>query len=468
MDDPQDKYPQDKYPQFPPGFLFGTASSAFQIEGGCAADGKGPSIWDTFARTPGKIRTGENADTACDTYADPETDLAIMSELGLDAYRFSVAWSRVLPEGRGAVNPKGLDYYDRLVDALLARNLTPFLTLYHWDMPQALQDRCGGFAGRECAGLFADYAEIVARALGDRVRHWITLNEPWEHATLGHLLGAHAPGRRNPWAAFRAAHHQLLGHGLAVERIRAAAPGAQVGITLSLTPIIPATERPQDVRAARIADQFFNDFYLDGVFKGTYPEPLWSRIRLVRPRVLPGDMQVISRPIDFLGVNYYSREIARAAWYVPCLGAWVDEAATGGREAVIGGRPYTASGREVYPPAMYDLLMRVKNEYGNPLTYITENGAAFTDVIADGCVHDPRRVAFLDGYMAEAARALRDGLNLKGYFIWSLVDNFEWNVGYSARFGLVYVDHASQRRTIKDSGLWLKALIAHQKARKQP
>jgi beta-glucosidase len=329
-------------------------------------------------------------------------------------------------------------------------------------MPQALQDECGGFAGRDCAMYFADYAEVVASALGDRVQHWITLNEPWEHATLGHLLGTHAPGRHNPWATFRAAHHQLLGHGLAVERIRAAAPGAQVGITLSLTPILPQTDKPADVRAAHVAHQFFNDFYLDAVLKGAYPELLWRKMGLARPPVAPGDLQIISRPTDFLGVNYYSREFARSAWYVPFLGAWVDEVATGGIEGAHSGREYTATGREIYPTGLYDLLMKLKKDYGNPTLYITENGAAFADRLEDGCVHDRPRIAFLDGYLSEAARAIRDGADIRGYFIWSLIDNFEWNVGYSARFGLVYVDHATQRRVVKDSGFWVGEMIRSQ------
>lgn len=450
------------YPQFPPHFLFGTATAAFQIEGSPDADGKGKSIWDVFTHTPGKIRNGENADTACHSYRHPQRDIALMSELGLNAYRFSIAWSRVLPEGRGQINQKGMDYYSRLVDLLLERHITPFITLFHWDTPQALQDMCGGFAGRDMAFYFADYAELVVKALGDRVRSWITLNEPWEHAAFGHLLGTHAPGAHNLFKYFRVAHHELLGHGLAMERIRSVSPEARVGITLSLTPIYPATPKPKDIAAARVADQFFNDFYLDAVFKGTYPNPLWKQIGIAHPRIGPDDMKIISQPIDFLGVNYYSREFARAAWYIPFLRAWVDEVPVKDQEQVIGGMQYTNAGREVYPPAFYTMLMRLKNEYGNPLMYITENGASFSDVIENGCVHDPLRVSFLEGYMEAAAQAIRDGVNLHGYFIWSLVDNFEWNSGFSKRFGLVHVDHNSQQRIIKDSGLWVREMIRSQ------
>jgi len=387
------------YPQFPPDFLFGTATAAFQVEGSPKADGKGPSIWDVFSHAPGKIRSGENADVACETYLHPERDLALMTDLGLNAYRFSIAWSRVLPAGRGQVNQPGLDYYRRLVDLLLERKITPYITLFHWDTPQALQELCGGFAGRDMAAYFADYAEIVVKALGDRAKHWITLNEPWEHAAFGHLLGDHAPGHHNPFTYFRVAHHELLGHGLAVERIRAAAPDAEVGITLSLTPIYPATSQPKDIAAAKVGDQFFNDFYLDGIFKGSYPNPLWKQAGIARPKIGADDMQVISRPVDFLGVNYYSREFARAAWYVPFLGAWVDEVDVKDHEQVINGQQYTNAGREVYAPAFYDTLVRLKNEYGNPRMYITENGASFTDIVEDGQVHDPLRIAFLESYM---------------------------------------------------------------------
>jgi beta-glucosidase len=415
-----------------------------------------------FTHTAGKVRTGENAEVACDTYRDPECDLALMTELGFNAYRFSISWSRVLPDGRGQVNQKGMDYYRRLVDLLLARNITPFITLFHWDTPQALQDLCSGFAGRDMADYFADYAEVVVKALGDRAKNWITLNEPWEHAAFGHLLGDHAPGHHNPWEYFRAAHHQLLGHGLALERIHSVSPDSRVGITLSLTPIYPATTTPKDIAAAKVANQFFNYFYLDGIFKGDYPNPLWKQIGIARSKIGSDDMRIISRPIDFLGVNYYSREFARAAWYVPFLGAWVDEVQVNDREQVINGQQYTNVGREVYAPAFYDTLMHLKNEYGNPHMYITENGASFTDVVENGQVHDPLRIAFLENYMEAAAQAIRDGVNLHGYFIWSLMDNFEWNQGFSKRFGLVYVDHATQKRIIKDSGHWVAELIRRQ------
>ncbi len=451
-----------EYPQFPKDFVFGTATAAFQIEGSWHEDGKGLSTWDTFTHKPGKIKAGVTAEIACNTYHDYQTDIDLMARLGLNAYRFSIAWSRVLPQGKGQVNAQGLDYYDRVVDALLAQRITPFITLFHWDMPQALEDALGGFAGRDCADHFADYAEVVVRRLGDRVKNWMTLNEPWEHACFGHLLGYHAPGRHNPWTYFRVAHHQLLGHGLALQRIRSISPGARVGATLSMSPILPATDRPKDVQAALIGDQFFNGFFFDGIFKGRYPDPLWSRVRLARPKVQPDDMKIISQPIDFLGLNYYSREFGRYAWYVPFLQFWSDGNLEFDHEQVINGMPYTASGREIYPEGLYECLLRIQRDYGNPLLYITENGAAFTDVVENDRVHDPLRVMYLDSYLTAAQRAILAGVNLKGYFIWTLMDNFEWQEGYGKRFGLVHVDHQTQRRTIKDSGYWVRDMIQAQ------
>jgi beta-glucosidase len=450
------------YPQFPKGFLFGTATAAYQVEGAWNEDGKGPSIWDTFAHTPGKIMTGETGDVACNTYHDPQTDIDLMAELSLNAYRFSISWPRVLPEGRGTVSAKGLAYYDRLVDALLDKDITPFVTLYHWDMPQALQDQYGGFAGRACVDYFADYAALVVGRLGDRVKHWITLNEPWEHAVLGHLLAYHAPGLRRPLCYLRLAHYQLLAHGKAMSAIRAARSDVQAGISLSQHTIQPRTDSHRDQKAAVIADQFMNQFYLDGVFKGTYPEPFWSRMRCLRPRVHSQDMELISQPADFLGLNYYSRNYARHAWYVPLLQTWIEGDLWAERESVRGGVQYTGMGWEVYPQGIYDALMRIKHEYGNPPTYITENGAAFTDEVEEHRCSDPLRQQFLKAYMGKAAQAARDGANLRGYFVWTLVDNFEWATGFSKRFGLIHVDHSTQERAIKTSGYWVRDMIRAQ------
>jgi len=445
------------YPKFPKNFLFGTATAAYQIEGGWNADGKGPSTWDMFTHKRGKIFNSDTGDTACDTYHDFQTDIDIMSELELQAYRFSIAWSRVLPQGKGQVNQKGLDYYNRLVDALLSKNITPFITMFHWDMPQALFEQYGGFASRETSSYFADYAEIIVKSLGDRVKHWITLNEPWEHAFFGHFVGEHAPGVTNPWTYFKVAHHELLGHGLAVERVRAFAPDAQVGITLSQFPIYPCADTPQNQDAARFADLFMNRFYLDGLYKGQYPEALFQRMWPFRPKIAADDMKTIARPFDFLGVNYYTRQYARHVWYLPFFRAWVDRDPPPGIS-------HPELGLQAYPEGMRELNKRYREEYGNPVIYITENGTDDSLPVTSGHVKDVQRQRYLELYLAELSKAIAEGSDVRGYFIWSLVDNFEWNSGFSKRFGLIHVDHKTQQRTIKDSGYWVRELIRSQSA----
>jgi len=447
-----------EYPQFPPEFMFGTATAAYQIEGGWDADGKGPSTWDTFSHTPGRIRNGETGDVACNTYFDFQTDIDIMAELGLNAYRFSTSWARLLPEGRGRVNPAGLDYYNRLVDALLEKSITPFITLFHWDMPQALEDLCGGFSGRDGAYYFADYAEVVVKTLGDRVDHWITLNEPWEHAMFGHFLGEHAPGKRSPWLYFKTAHHQLLGHGLAVERIKALSPDSQVGITLSQFPLYPVQDTPKDRQAAEFADLFINSFYLDALFHGQYPQKLWQRLWLFKPPIRSGDMEIINRPFDFLGVNYYSRLFARHIWYLPFFRSWVDREAPPDPAYIED--PQLGAG--AYPGGLCELAARYRQDYGNPVVYITENGTGGEDKIEGDRVRDPHRQYYLQAYLGKLSQAIRDGSDIRGYFVWTMMDNFEWNSGFDFRMGLVYVDHATQKRIIKDSAFWYRDLIRSQ------
>ncbi|MGE5221724.1 MAG: GH1 family beta-glucosidase [Omnitrophica WOR_2 bacterium] len=447
-----------QYPQFPEGFYFGSATAAYQVEGGWNEDGKGPSVWDVFSHQKGKILNGDTGDVACDTYHDFQTDIQIMSDLGMNAYRFSVAWSRVLPEGRGGVNPKGLDYYNRLVDALLAKNITPFITLYHWDLPQALQDRYGGFTSRECCFYFADYVSAVVKSLGDRVKHWITLNEPWEYAVFGYFVGERPPGKHNPWTYFKVAHHELLAHGLAVEAIRDLDAEARVGITLSQFPVYPVRDTRKDRASAELVDLFMNRFYLDGIFRGKYPDLLWKQLWPFKPHVRPGDMEIISRPIDFLGVNYYNRIFAYHAWYIPFFKTWLYRQTPAWLDC-------SELGPEAYPQGIYELARRYRDEYGNPVVYITENGAGCADVLEGDCVHDRERQQYLQAYLSELARAIQDGANVKGYFVWTLMDNFEWTSGYSIRMGLVYVDHQTQKRTIKDSAYWYRDLIAHQAAR---
>lgn len=437
-----------KRSDFPPDFTWGAATSAFQIEGAVQEDGRGPSIWDTFSHTPGKTQGSETGDLACDHYHRYQEDITLMRELGVNAYRFSVAWPRILPEGRGAPNPKGLDFYDRLIDALLTQGITPWLTLYHWDLPQALEDQ-GGWPARETAYAFAEYADLASRHLGDRVRHWITLNEPWCSAHLGYLAGVHAPGKRDLSLAVRASHHLLLAHGLAVPLIRRNAPGAQVGITLNLAPGHPASPDPADVAAARRFDGFQNRWYLDPLFGFGYPLDLLELYGKATPPVEVGDLEIIATPTDFLGINYYTRAVVRNS----PLGPYRFETVTAGQEQ-------TTMNWEVYPEGLLELLRRLSREYRPRAIYITENGAAYPDVIgADGEVHDPARISYLERHFAQSLAALQEGVPLKGYFVWSLLDNFEWAEGYSKRFGLVYVDFDTQARRLKASGRWFRGFL---------
>jgi len=442
---------------FPPGFLWGTATSAAQIEGSTHAHGRGASIWDAFAALPGRIEDGSTPETACDHVRLWREDVERMKSLGVNAYRFSIAWPRVIPTGRGAVRPDGLDFYDALTDALLAAGIEPFVTLYHWDLPQALEDE-GGWGNRAVVGAFVDYAAAVVARLGDRVRSWATHNEPWCIATLGHEEGAHAPGHRDPQLALRAAHHLLLSHGRAAAVIRAMSDEARVGIVLNLTPAVPVDpESPADRDAVRRFDGLFNRWYLDPLFRGMYPaDTVADRVHRghleseVLPFVEPGDMDAIATPIDWLGVNYYSRVILRAR-------------PDGEPEAVPAGPPETLTdmGWEVHPEGLDPLLLRLHREYAPPAIYITENGAAYTDPKdADGRVADRRRIAFLRGHLLAAHRAVTAGVPLRGYFVWSLLDNFEWGYGYTKRFGLFDVDFATQKRTPKESAFWYRDAVA--------
>ena len=446
-------------PIFPRDFVFGAATSAYQIEGGWSADGNGPSIWDEFTRRKGSIKTGENGDVACDHYRLWEQDIHIMKELGLRAYRGSISWPRVMPEGRGRVNQSGLDFYSRLTDGLLDAGIEPYYTLFHWDLPLALQRR-GGFRNRDMASYFADFSETVARSLGDRVHRWITVNEPWEFAFFGHFLGTHAPGISRPWAFFSVVHNMLRAHGAAVERIRALFPRSEIGITLSFTPIFPATDSRRDAWSARMANEFMNAITLSPILKGKYPDLLWRRARVLFPRIGQDDMALISSQVSFIGINYYSRERAMHRWFVPFLHTWVTGKDSGVGESVVDGVQRTAMGWEVWPEGFNHILGIIRNEYGNPPVYITENGAAFTDAVTDGKVHDEKRIAFLRENLIALRRAMDEGSDIRGYFVWSLMDNFEWAEGTRPRFGIVHVDFRTLERTIKDSGWWYRDLIA--------
>ena len=445
---------------FPPDFVFGTATAAYQIEGAVHVGGRGPSIWDEFSHRRGKIFQNQNGDVACDHYHRYPQDIALMQELSVNAYRMSLSWTRIIPEGNGQVNQAGLDHYRRELDALLEAGITPYITLYHWDFPLALQKRYGGFQSRQAAYDFATYADVVARNLGDRIKHFITLNEPWDHAALGYFMGKHAPGYRRPWSFWKVIHNQLLGHALGMERIREACPDASVGISTSLTPLHAASDRDRDHRAAAVANEFLNLITLDPLLRGQYPEDLSRRLRLFAPVIEDADMTRINARLDFLGINNYQREFARHSWRVPFLNAWIIGGTQGAdRDRVKNGAEHTSMGWEVYPEAIYEVLKWLQDDYGNPTVMITENGAAFEDEVVRGRVHDPRRIAYLDAYMGQVKRAMDEGAHVNGYFVWTLLDNFEWATGFSKRFGLIHVDHTTQQRIIKDSGLWIADLI---------
>jgi len=449
------------FPQMGKGFLFGAASASYQIEGAAREDGKGLSVWDEFAHRKGKVRKNQNADTACDHYHRYAEDVALMKEMNLQAYRFSISWPRVMPEGRGAVNERGLDFYERLVDELLKNGITPWPTLFHWDLPLALQKSHKGFANRVTADLYADYAGVVVKKLGDRVKNWITVNEPWEFSCFGHLIAKHAPGRMSFRAFFHVMHNLLLAHGKGMQVIRALAPDAKAGITISMTPVHPLTESPGDARAAKLANQFMNHITLGPLYKKAYPQPLWKRSWPFRPAIRPGDMDLIATEADFVGLNYYSTEQASRAWYMPVIQANITGADVPDAQYVDeNGEQRTSMGWKIRPQGLYECLDIIRREYGNPVVYITETGAAFDDTVApDGAVHDAIRIDFLTRYLNEARRAMDDGSRLRGVFVWSLTDNFEWAAGFDKRFGLIHVDFATQKRVIKDSGLWYRDLI---------
>ncbi len=437
--------------EFPPDFLWGSATSAYQVEGSPLADGAGPSIWHRFCHTPGRVRDGDTGDVACDHYRRWRDDVALMHALGLKAYRFSVAWGRVLPEGRGAVNRAGLDFYDRLVDALLERGIAPFVTLYHWDLPAALDDR-GGWLNPDVAHWFADYATVLFRRLDDRVRLWATLNEPWVITDGGYLHGALAPGHRNRFEAPIATHRLLCAHGAAVEAYRAEGKHA-IGLVVNLEPKEAATDAPADRAAAARADAYMNRQYLDPVFRGEYPPELAEVFAEAWPSWPAADFARVRQPIDFLGVNYYTRGVTRFD-----ADAWPLHATTVRQKRAT----YTMTGWEVCPDALARTLIWVKERYGNPPLYVTENGAAFFDppVAENGRVADPLRVNYLRKHIGALRRALDAGVDLRGYFVWSLLDNFEWALGYAMRFGIVHVDFDTLARTPKDSARFYAEVVA--------
>ncbi|MFI1938617.1 GH1 family beta-glucosidase [Streptomyces purpureus] len=445
---------------FPAGFRWGTATAAYQIEGAATEDGRTPSIWDTFSRTPGRVRNGDTGDIAADHYHRMDEDIALLAELGVSDYRFSIAWPRVQPTGRGPAVQKGLDFYRRLTDALRAAGIRPVATLYHWDLPQELED-AGGWPHRDTAARFAEYAHLTADALGDRVATWTTLNEPWCAAFLGYGSGVHAPGRTEPAAALRAAHHFNLAHGLAVRALRAALPAAaEISLTLNLHAVRPASGAPDDLDAARRIDALGNRIFLDPVFHGRLPDDLvadtaaltdWSFVH-------DGDLATAHAPIDSLGINYYAPTVV-AAGTSPTPSPWPG---TEDRVRFLPAPgPRTAMDWPVDAEGLYELLTRLRDDLPGVPLVITENGAAYDDYAdPSGDVHDPERVAYLHAHLAAVHRALADGADVRGYFLWSLLDNFEWAYGYGKRFGIVHVDFATQRRTPKDSARWYARVIA--------
>ncbi len=441
--------------------MWGTATSAYQVEGAVNEDGRGPSIWDTFCRRPGAIRDGSTGDVACDQYHRFQNDIALMSELGIGAYRFSVSWPRVQPQGRGPAEQRGLDHYRKLVDALLSHGITPVPTLFHWDLPQALED-AGGWPARRTADRFADYAAIVGEALGDVMPMWLTINEPMVAAWLGYAHGVHAPGRRDERAALAATHHLLLAHGRAVEALRSVATGP-IGLALNLYPCRPASDSPEDERAADLADQQLNRLYLDPIFGRGYPPGPLQGAELLFLR--DGDLDEIARPVDFLGVNYYSVHTitgspptrSRPSELPDSLDAWV---------VTPPGTDVTMLGWPIEPDGLTEMLVRVHREYGPERLYVTENGAAFHDPPpVDGTIHDDARIAYIDAHVEAMRAAIDADVPLAGYLVWSLLDNFEWAEGYETRFGLVHVDFQTQKRTCKDSARWYGDLIRANGAR---
>ncbi len=448
--------------RFPAGFLWGAATAAYQVEGAVAEDGRTASIWDTFSHTPGHVLGADTGDVACDHYHRYRDDVALMAGLGLGSYRFSVSWSRVQPGGSGKANQAGLDFYRRLVDELLARDIVPWLTLYHWDLPQELED-AGGWPARDTAYRFADYAALVHEALGDRVKHWTTLNEPWCAAFLGYASGDHAPGRQDPEASLMAAHHLLLGHGLATRALRAGATPAEVGLTLNLYAVSPAGRGPHDADAVRRVDGLQNRLFLDPVLRGRYPADVLFDVREISDfgQVRDGDLEIIATPLDMLGVNYYSRHVVTGPdpASLPDLDHHRPRSNYPGSEHVqfvSRGLPVTDMGWEIDAPGLTEVLAGVSRDYAPDLPlYVTENGAAFADrPDPDGRVDDPDRIDYLDAHLRACHEAIAQGIPLRGYFAWSLLDNFEWSWGYAKRFGLVHVDYSSLRRTPKSSAGW--------------
>jgi beta-glucosidase len=451
---------------FPKGFFWGTATASYQIEGAWNEDGKGESIWDRFAHTPGKVKNGDTGDVACDSYHRWREDIALMQAMNLNSYRFSLSWPRIQPTGSGPANSKGIDYYSRLVDALLEAHIRPMVTVYHWDLPQALED-AGGWPNRDMVGRFSDYVQMVARALGDRVSDWMVFNEPAGFVDLGYLDGSHAPGRQSLLAFLRATHVVNLAQGEGFRALKAVRPSARVGTAFSMSPCEPATNSEADKLAADRAHAITNIWFLEPALRGRYPEAL-TFLPETAMRIKPGDMEKIRTPLDFIGINLYYRTIASAPsalhrvthaqeWLYPVK-------MEGGQQG-----PKTDFGWEVWPNALYDMVLRITRDYNRPVIEITESGCSYNDgPDANGVIRDTRRIDYQRQYLAALSRAIAEGADVRGYHAWTLMDNFEWADGYSQRFGLAYVDFKTQKRTIKDSGRWYAKVAAENRVILKP
>lgn len=444
---------------FPDGFLWGAATASYQIEGAAREGGRGMSVWDTFSHTEGKVANGHTGDVACGHYDRVEGDVAMMADMGLQTYRFSIAWSRVIPEGRGKVNPEGIAFYHRLIEALLARDIVPCPTLFHWDLPQGLED-IGGFRNRDTVSWFGDYAQLMAREYGDKVTMWSTFNEPWCYAYLGHAAGAHAPGLTDPKAAVTVAHHELLAHGLALQAMRSERDGLSLGIVIN-----PSNVRSEGLPSApademRIIDGIHNRWWFDGTLQGEYPTDLMDRFGHLAEAVQPGDLDVIRQPLDWIGINYYFDILVRGLAAGEATNRMKAYPTVSHTTEADTRQVHTDMGWPITPDGFTELLVRLKDDYPNlPPVYITENGCAYDDPVVDGVCADPRRIEYLDLHLRALKDAIDAGVDVRGYYQWSLMDNFEWALGYDKRFGLVHVDFDTLERTPRDSAHWFREVI---------
>lgn len=438
--------------QFPKGFKFGTATASYQIEGAVNEDGRGPSIWDTFSHTPGKVWNGDNGDIATDSYHRYEEDIELMKDLGIDVYRFSVAWPRIFPKGRGEVNQKGLDFYHKLVDKLLENGIEPMCTLYHWDLPQALQDE-GGWDNRNTIEAFVEYAELMFKEFSGKIKYWITLNEPWCVSFLSNYMGVHAPGNTDLQLATTISHHLLIAHGRTVKKYRELGIDGEIGYAPNTTWLEPFSTKQEDIDACRREVAFFVEWFMDPVFKGSYPQFLvdWFKKKGVEVPIQVGDLEDINQQIDFLGINYYNGQVGR---YKENSGLFDSEGIDMGYEKTDIGWP-------VYPDGFYHVLTHITNSYGKVPIYITENGSCYNDEPVDGRVRDEGRIKYLKQHLTSLRRSMDSGVNVKGYLTWSLLDNFEWAEGYSKRFGIVFVNYRTQERIKKDSFYWYKQMVGN-------